>query len=978
MTEQAFRWRVGGDTAAGNSAKALLCSGTWNCLNILTPTGLSGYVNGSYPAAMAITYDLIHPLLSTTERVAVVAKLEQWVAALLLGSSGVGPLSSYGGATDNHSFALATGISITLLAIWGDSTLPLIPQTVSLWLNFIRDGLKDAISSDGSVDESFGYACYGDVYCLNALIAGMYCGFGDRIANTNILKTPRWYAYSLVGSTFPWLGDSGPTHRGLRFDPVLYYAVARENDAVGLHGLLRIEALQPIDANASTFAFSAWISVVLHYPENLAAQAPTQPSAFFSDNQNQVPAGQTAQWNKTHNFDVKGSGGTAFLHAGAVGSAALDACFIIRDEWMNHAHEDDGHLSISAGGVEHFIDRGYAQNGGSFLNAQHSDHNIVTVQGGAAFGGSNHFNPPGADGRFLGSKVASLLCESSGSDYVRGTHANMWMMQQAERSVLLVRDETVPFMVVFDALNASGTASVTMEQRWNSTGPASGAGTVVNPMLVTNAGVTLRSAWIDGPVSVVAGASTYSPYSGITYYPHIVRAPATGPKTFLSVHGTGVMQQYVPAIAPSVGVVGGSFVLNGQTHKLLARATSGALNDAECTSDGRMLWLRKSSTGAINGYALLEGTTLNNSGWSFVAAAETICVSVVNGRVSIQRVAPTATPLQVSLHIPFGWPVGSVRVDGVAVNFSQTGSNLVIGGTAPPAVVWGSSAKFHTFSDGQWLDGIAGPGLIPTIDGRITASSGTATFCMHGGTSWHPGSMWIGCDVQAVGAVNSIAGSMRLGSALGTGDVAEVVFRRVASGIAAEVSLAAGGIASIVYPTTAETRVAFGWSASTGSMRFYDRTGSVMGTISRPVTQASLYVTFTVTPQGILDDCSAYDGSGTDTRGQGVAVWVTPLGRLGWSVCAPNYLGSLGYSVEVNGWSIPAELIGTLLTAGQFAEQIALLGTTTTVSGLEEVAFESQIPLVSTAPGIPYNVAFVTAQGTLLSGGAWFVPSTGL
>ncbi len=976
MTEQAFRWRVSGDAAAGSSAKALLCSGTWNCVNVLTPTGLSGYVNASYPAAMAIAYDLIHPLLTPAERTTVVAKLELWVAALLLGSSGVGPLSSYDGATDNHSFALATGISMTLLAIWGDSTLPLIPQTVSTWLDFLRDGLNDAISMDGSVDEAYGYACYGNVYSLNALIAGMNCGFGDRIAGTNILKTPRWYAHSIIGNTFSWMGDSGPTHRGLRFDPVLYYAVARENDAVGLNGLLRIETLQPIDANASTFAFSAWIPVVLHYPESLAPQAPAQPSAFFRDNLNQVPTGQSAQWNKTHNYEEQGTGGLALLHTGASGAAAFDVCHIIRDEWMNHAHEDDGHLSLAAGGVAHFIDRGYAQNGGAFANAQHSDHNIVTVQGAAAYGGANHFNPPGTEGRFNGTRVASLFAMGSGVDYIRGSHAAMWMMQQAERSILLVRDAAQPFMVVLDGVQANGTGAVTMEQRWNSAGPASGSGTVASPMLVTSAGVALRSVWLDGPVSVIPGAAATSPYSGINYWPHVVSAPATGLKTFMSVHGVGTLQQYVPAVQPVLGTVGGSFSMGGQTHKILARATNGTLGDAETNTDGRMLWLRKAATGALNGYALLEGSSMNYAGWSLVSSTQPLCVSVCDGRVSVQRIGTSTVPVEVSLHIPFGWPVNSVYVEGVATLYSQTGTRLIIGGGAATPVLWGSSARFHTFTEAQWLDGTPSSALVPTTDGRVTASSGTATFRLRGGTGWHQGNMWIGCDVQAVGAINSVAGSIRLGSTSGGAEILDASLRRVAGGVAVDVPLALGGSASVIYPASGEVRVALAWNSTSGMVQFYNRTGQLMGSILRPpVNDAQQYVTFTTTAAGILDDCSAYDSAHAASRGEGVSVWVLPSGRLGWSVCAPNYLGALGYSIEAGGWSIPAEMIGAFLTAGQFQEQVALVSGAPPASGLEEVAFESQVPLVTTAPGIPYNVAFVSAAGSLLIGGAWFAPS---
>lgn len=975
MTEAAFRWRIAGDLGSGNSAKALLVSGTWTALNVLTPTGQNGYVNGTYPAAIALTYDLIHPLLSISERSQVVAKLEQWIAALQLGSSGAGPLSSYGGATDNHSFGLASGIALSLLAIWGDSTLPNIPATVSTWLNFIRDGYTDAISPDGSVDESFGYACYGAEYALHAMIAGEHCGFGDRLADTNVLKLPRFYGMALCGDAPPWIGDSSPSHRGLRFDPVLYSMVTRTNDAEALSGLLAWEQKQPITVDASTFAYSPWISLILHYPEALVPRAPLQTSALFRDNLNLPSTGLGAAWNKTHNSAAIGSGALALLHTGRSGAQAFDVSYMVRDEWMNHAHEDDGHLSFGAGGVLHFMDRGYAQNGGAFLDAQHSDHNIVTVQGAGAYASANYFTPPGLAGRFLGTVKGRLLSRAGGVDYVRGDHSNMWMIARAERSVLLVKDEFTPFAVVLDDVATTSTAAAVFEERWNGAGAWTGQGTFANPAVMNVGGVGLRSFWLGDPVTLVAGSATTTAASGLTYWPHMVRAQAaSGARTILSVHAQSVATNYTAPVQPALGVSGGAFDIGNRRHKVLAARSGAFASDQVDQSDAKLLWIRKSAN-TITGYALLEGSNLSSQGMALVSSNLPLSVVVSDGHVSVECPAATGTNLVATLHIPMAWPVGSLTVNGATAPFQQSGSTLVIGGSVAAPQPWGNNNRFYSFTEGSLQDLVVGSSLVSTADGRVSSTNGAATMDPRDGQSFHAVPVWVACDVQPTGVVGSLAGSIAVGTSLGASNLISAELRAASGGVA--VVIAAPGVTSLtkVVPGTGEVRVALCWDPATGDLTLYDRLGNILADVStNAMTGLPCFARFTVTSSGIMDDISFYGASESGGHVAGLAVWLTPLGRMGWSVCSSNYLGGLGYGLEVNGWSIPPELMVPFMQAASFHELVATTAGGVPPAGFVEVAFESAVPFVPLVMGMPYNVSYVTASGQVLAAGTWYGP----
>ena len=187
MTEVAFRYQMTGNTGYGNNAKNALLA----ACNYLIPQGATTtYVQHTYPAALALTFDMVYPLLSASEKATVVGHLEQWISAIAGGSS-FAPLSYFNAATENKSFSSFAGAALAGMAIWGDSNYPNLLNSVQANLLRLQNGYRDAFSPDGSVDESYGYYNYGEMNSLNAAIASEGCGFGDILSGTNVLKTPR-------------------------------------------------------------------------------------------------------------------------------------------------------------------------------------------------------------------------------------------------------------------------------------------------------------------------------------------------------------------------------------------------------------------------------------------------------------------------------------------------------------------------------------------------------------------------------------------------------------------------------------------------------------------------------------------------------------------------------------------------------------------------------------------------------------------
>ena len=990
MVENAARYAILGDLTAGALARTFLISGTYNAINSITPTGDNGYQTSSYPGVIAATYDLIRPLLTAAERTAVVAELEQWINTISSASSAIGPLSLYSGAADNYTFAWASGLLMSLLAIWGDSTRPNIPQDISMWMDFIRDGYLDAISPDGSIDESYGYANYGAMYSLHSMIAGMNCGFGDRIAGTNILKTSRWYAYSLVGDHFPWTGDCGPTHKGMRVDPILYYIIRRTQDSAGLWGIERAQTYAPLDQNLSTFAYSPFLSAAIHYPEGLISAPPTEKSAFFRDNRNLAPGGSTT-WNKRNNNPEIGSGGLGYLHNGFGNESLFSIFYMIRDEWANHGHEDDGHLSLAALGRQQVIDRGYASPGGSYPGAQHIDHNIVTYVGGPAYSLSNYYNPPATEGRHQGTLRASLL--SPGLDYLAGDHRTVWVMEKAERTVVLVRDPAFPYMLLADEVAVSSTTgqTYTYEQRWNAASAMSGAGTFQSPTSVSKSGVALRGVYLSpASLAVTAGAASTQSSSVVNYFPNKVASSGVGPREFVSVHFGVTPTSITPLVAPSVNARGGSIQSPAYLDRFLFSADALPTQDRDTWTDGQFAWIRRSpNASTILGYALAEGQQLRFQGLGLVASTERVALSVKDGIVTIRRAAAlagTTLPI-ITVLAPSNAPITQVTVDGVAAPFVIRGALVYIGSAgsivnagwtlpAPPI----SNDRFYSFTGGDFQDAEVPIGLSVGSAGTVSAVPGGSVFSPRSGLAWPNGPLYFVADVAPIGNPSTALATWRVGTQPGGTELGQLELLADPAGSRVRVVPPTGPVSTIVVPRLAgevSQRVGFVYRPAQGAIEVIARSGAVAGTALIGSSLSSFHVRLWISGSANVDDIAFYDSAEDKMTPQGVVAWLAPNGHLGWPASAPLVLQGTTFRVYFAGVEIPAPFVSGWMSVNGFTETLYgdVLGAgIMPPSTLRETVVESAQPAVLPIPGISYTLTCTTPGGVILAGGAWIPP----
>lgn len=954
MSELALRYQLTQNVSFGNNAKTLLLQAT----GYLTPTGNAAYLYATYPAVMAVTYDMIHGLLAPAERTQVIAHLESWVNALRNGSSEVGPFSAYSAAVDNFSFSWCTGIVLSLLAIQGESNYPNLSALVAQYLQMIHDGWKDAVSPDGSVDESYGYANYGAIAAINAAIAGENCGYGDYLAGTNILKTPTWYAASLKGQSFLWTGDSSPSHKGTRLDPTIMAIVSRTGCGVGLWGLNRLFAIDPPSDYSPSHAWSPHVNMFLRYPVQCTPVMPEVLSMFFRDNLNEG----SASGNKTAAYFGTGTGGHAILHNSVHPSdASFTGFYMIRDEWMNHGHEDDGHFSLGVGQGYQFLDVGYAAPG--YAGAQSTDHNIVVVAGDPGFGGAsnNHYAPPAAtNGRFLGRHERSFFSRTL--DYVRGSHEYMWMMNEAQRSVVMIKDPVAPYAILVDRVMKDGGVH-TYRQLFHSSGPAGGAGTVQNPMTVSGSGSTLKSVWLSPPaVTVVSGPSGVN--GGVTHYKNRVEASGAD-VNFLSIHGASSPLAVEPLPGGHANTVGGLVSWTGKTDRILSRRTGATLGDSATSSDARFVWIR-TSAGSLSEWALAEGAHLAYQGSSLFSANQQVDVSARQGRVDIGGADPSV--LSATLWVPFA--VSSVAVDGVPVSFSQNGGTVQIGGSAgspfilPPQ---GTEDRAYTFLRGITLDGVPSSNFVVTASERGTSSGGVATFGLKGLLPVGSRPFSLAMDVSFLpGAVHQEAGFKLVAS-----QSLEVVASPLGSSSVHVAVIREGSVLGACEVTKdlamARARIDIEFHPGTGQVVVRDGRGVPQLQFATTLPASCVASAFT-TPYATIDNITLFDSDEDGTTPQGVAFYNDSYGVAGFVLRMPALLFMQDAAVIHAGQPASPGAAVSWFLLGQMTERIAgTYGATMPVS-LREAGWEFAVPCVYVS-GPQTGIYVLTAAGTPLYGG---------
>ena len=956
MLELALKYQITGTASYGTAARNMLMT----AVGYLSPNSNSSFLYSTYASAVAVTYDMVWDTMTASQRSQVVSHLEAWVTALRYGSNPVGSYTSYQAAVDNYSFSWCTGIAMSLMAIEGESSYPNLQGLITESLQKIHNGWRDAVSPDGSIDENYGYANYGLLSAINAAIASENCGYGDILAGTNLLRTPRWFASSLHEDTFLWAGDSSPSHKGTRLDPVILAIVNRTGDGVGLWGLNRIFAVDPPSYYTPCYGWSPFVNVFLHYPETVTEVVPTVLSGFFRDNLNQ---GSATSNKMTAYYDV-GEGGHAIMHNSTNPACAkMMAYYLIRDEWMNHSHEDDGHFSLGVDGGFQFLDVGYS--GPSYVGAQSTDHNIVVVAGEAGYGGNlnNYYNPPSStSARFMGKAEDVFI--SSAMDYVRGSHEHMWMMNQADRTVIMVKDDLLPYTILIDRVNKDGSVK-TYQQLFHSAGPAYGAGTAASPMTVTGVGGTLRSVWLSpSSVNVVQGSTTNN--AGITYFRNCVEATGTD-VSFMSIHGAVAPNQVDALQSPLATTVGGIAHWGSHSDRILSRRSGSTLGDAETNSDGRFVWIRSDSSGQLSAWSAAEASSLNYFSTALLSSNQTINVVVRDGKVEIG--GADAATLVASLFVPF--TVNSVLIDGTSVAFTQSGTQVDIGSTPtgggfvlPTA---GVADRAYSFLGGEFQD--ANPSFNAQVLGseELTSSGGMASLVLKGGDALGSVPFSLALDV----AFLSTTGYGEAGFVLSGSNTVNILLSpqsATSTLVDIEVNGSIVGSTSLAKaPLANATRLDLEVCPVENAIRVFDGFGALQSTITVGLS-GTYVVEALVTPNAVIDNVTLFQADEDGVTPQGIAFYHTAFGVAGFNVRAPSLLFMQDAAVIHDGLRVDPMAAMEWFLIGQLLE---IVSSKYGVNGLllttREAGWEFAVPAVH-LNGATTGIYIESAAGTPLFG----------
>ena len=959
-----MRWRIEGDTAARDQALGVLIRDNMNVVNMVTPSGTNKpYLFCAYPSVMAATFDLMHAELTPAERATIVNRLESWVNAISGGTSPAGQYGAFSGSVDNISFSWHGAQVMALLAIWGEpsTTISDIPGEVATVLGKLEAGWNDAVSPGGSYDESAGYALYGVQRVLRSALAAQRCGFPDIISPTAIRLMPRWYGSLLMGDAFPWTGDSSANHGGVDVDPILYAVAAQESDGEGFWALERIRGIKPVDELTTTWAWSPFVTMWLHYPTNLAAQPPEILSRFYPDNLNLAPM-NAAHWNKTNNHGASGEGGAAFLHNSVDPSDFPFALhYLIRDEWMNHAHEDDGHVDLMANGKMLLMDRGYArvQTG---AGAQSIDHNICSV-GNLEFNGSssNHFNPPIPSARFHGSMEGLHLGQKI--DYVRGSHSHVWQMDRGDRTVVLIKDTTVPYALVLDQLQAN-IGGPTYHQRWNTPASMGGAGTASNPYSTATGGAVLRGFNLGSdPVSLVSGGSAIQPNSNAVYYAN--RLEATEPSAgvgveFLTMFASSIPSSIQPLPTPGVGTKGAVVQWSStEVDHILLSDGANQISAGSLNSNGRFAWARTNQSGTVQEFFLGEGSYLQQGSVLLASASETVNISLRDGICEITRKTPSALAAVVVLHV--NGSLTSAYLDGESVPFVQNGPTALIGSLGSVSADWD---RFYSFNHNMIWDAVLSGGVMHALDRIVGTTGGEVRFSA--GHPYSPAPMEIGASWTAPPA-GGLVGALRIDGILGTFLRVEVT--KSGSSLQCHVIdlLQGPQVLGSVPLENGQGRTVFLVDPCQATIALKDRFGVQQGTL--PIGNLTMLAlpALEVAAFASVDDVALFDSAENGHTPQGSVVWGAPSGHAGIAVRADG-LTSGSYTLTGDGIPIPASSAATWLQIAGFHEFLHLQGlTAANLLTVDSFAIESAIPALVPSASFTYGMIWTLPSGLPLS-----------
>lgn len=964
LMDVAFRYQMTGSASFGNDARDMLLE----CARELTPTDDKPYRGGTYVMALSMAYDMVHAHLTPAERAVIVQHLERWIVEFKNGRNEVGRFTDYTEAVDNFTFSWAAGIVMALLATAEDSSFPDPIGDAVHYMGMIKRGWNDAVNPDGTIEESYGYATYGVCKALYAGWAMERVGLGDWISGTNIVRAPYWLGASLVGSHWFYFGDAHDQHKGTWLDPIVWAAVGRDPGAGGARpveetrwALDRVFALSPPGGQTSSGALSPHLAVALFYPDHVTPRAPRVLSGFYRDNLN-----ENDPWsNKLRAYPGVGEGGLAILHAETRGDArTLSAFYMIKDEWQNHGHEDDGHFGLAVRGEPLWFDMGYTRS--DFYGAQAEAHSIVLTDGVSAFEGSrtNHYRPPPTNGRFLGKKKDAFI--SRGVDFVRGDHRHMWQMNEATRSVFMVKGADHPYVILVDRVERDGNVRVYRE-RFHAVAPTTGSGTVQDPLRVSRNGRTAHAVWV-APANVVISRRSVNTSARLPGYP--VDAVASGRRvSYVSIHSEFRVSSTSALIAPSAGTDGSRFQVGSYEDKVLLDRDGSGVMDAETASDAHMVWMRTTSTGVQDFFAS-RAHYLSHGGGRLFAASRAVSVCVKDGIVEVGTDGQGVQDLVFVVSMP---GLSEVWVDGTRVPATITAQGVSFGAAAPP--IASTDDRGYAFDEGfLWDARLSAQGFV-NAGGRLAASGSVATLRLADDREFANRPVAFGFEViPALRGLGTVA-ALHLGSSPGAGDVLRMDVRVDGAG-ALSLEMYGGGQTPVSWPlllrsASGATRVEVEIDPVAGEVVLRDPVGAEIGRVTLNGALPGFHAKVLVHPGTQVDDVTVFDSLEDGVTAQGLAFYKLPSGKAGFYARMPGLIGLSAVEALFNGIALDESIttawwVGSQMTEEQITQFLAPSGGA--VGELRTMGWMSRRPALLGLPGTTAGLCIVRADGLRLYG----------
>lgn len=607
-----------------------------------------------WPLAFALAWDWLFPLLSPEERTLVLAGLERWNRALFEHTE-----SWWWRDASYNCGAIPVGAQgLLLTAIQAESRSPDWQRWFSTCFRKIRRNYFPLTwRASGICNEGPGYAHYHQNPTLFAE-AVRRTGGEDIVAETGAVNAMHYLRHQWLpqGGCAP-IGDN--TEYGRRvFQSIYLHGIRELRDQAGLWTFLTYTDFDRINP--------LW--VFLFFPDDLE---PVSPGAL------RLPT--------SHYFELDPHrAGYVFSRSRWDDAEAAWFAFVTRYGEANHTHYDMNSFLFSAFGDAfathaNLYPYHHEHHGVDF------EHNLVILdQGGMP--AADRRTSAGDDGSILGLLTGLGLGEFG--DYVRGDARLCYADRsirgstpalRADRSVLFLKQGPNPYLLLADDIQKDTDPHDYFWQWYTEARTISGAGSLTSPYQIEGRQGRCAIAFLD-PDSpqhefrVVRGEGSRPLELGLLR----VRRRAIRTR-FVAVAAAWRKTTAAPRIRPGPKVGGLAHAVSvwveGESFRDLAiwqpeekpDAPGALLQAGPLRTDALMAVVRTDARGAVTGYILGEGTTLEYAGRTLVRAPRPLSASVGHGQAIVagrRRARQALPPLPAlgTLWLPAG--VREVWADG--------------------------------------------------------------------------------------------------------------------------------------------------------------------------------------------------------------------------------------------------------------------------------------------------------------------------